>query len=256
MIRYLITTALGSAFLVSASHAATFEFSQQGYFGGGVFSGTFEGEDLNNDGEIVSFDNEITDVNATFQGVGFDGSNIFTNFDFSSLQGIGGNITGFVLALDGNGTIGDQDTGASEGFALDNGEYYIAVGPGPFELCNGFNDCGIITESDSFIDSEFEFGEPLSTSTQVIQVTSGPAGDVNDLGSPNNPFLPTFVNDEIDGFNFELTENDINPFETFFIDPDIARTGSICCRRPVFHKRFCRVKRCFSVLVLVSQSSR
>jgi len=141
MIRYLITTALGSAFLVSASHAATFEFSQQGYFGGGVFS----------------------------------------------------NITGFVLALDGNGTIGDQDTGASEGFALDNGEYYIAVGPGPFELCNGFNDCGIITESDSFIDSEFEFGEPLSTSTQVIQVTSGPAGDVNDLGSPNNPFLPTFV---------------------------------------------------------------
>jgi len=226
MFRYIITSAISGIVIAGAASAATFNFSQQGYDGGGVFAGFFEGEDTNGDGQIVSFDGELDDIRATFQGVGRDGSNIFTTFDFDSLNPASGSLTGFVLTLDGGGTIGDDDSGAIEGFALDNDDYYIAVGPGPAFLCDGFNDCGFISESGEGFFDENEDGPVvfnLSTSAEVINVTTGPVGDAQTLGSAARPFLPEENDDrEGPGFFFAIDVGDVTPFQTFFIDPVIA----------------------------------
>lgn len=151
MKKLLITTALSAGFAVSAAQAAIFEFNQQGYEGGGSFYGFFEAEDLNGDGQIVSFDGEVTDIQATFDGFAFGEQPISTNFDFDSLIGTESTATGLVYSLDGGGTIGDDRTRAIEGLGLDNGNFAIQVGPGPTSVaCDGETSCGFLSEAGFF----------------------------------------------------------------------------------------------------------
>lgn len=214
-----------------------FEFNQIGYDDGGIFSGFFEAEDLDGNGQISSFNGEISDFQATYAS-----GLINTSFSFVDFMGGGEELglSGLVYTLDGNGTIGDDESGDIEGLAVSNGEFNIAVGPGPFGLCNGFEACGAISNGflggPGGIDPEgppidmivnvtdmpelqSNLGEDIMAFTsEVINVTTGPFGEP--FGSPNRPFLPNNVNDN-GGFEFDINPELIPP-GTFFIDPDVA----------------------------------
>jgi len=61
---FLAGLLVGSA----SANALTFTFSQGGFVGGGVASGTFAGTDNNGDGFVSSLDNEISDFSVSFSG--------------------------------------------------------------------------------------------------------------------------------------------------------------------------------------------
>ena len=255
-----LTTALSTVMLASTAGAATFDFSQRGYLNGGVFSGSFEGEDLNNDGQLNHFDGEITDLTATFEGFGSDGAAISTSFDFSSLGEVPSGRTGLVLDLDGIGAIGDTLPSVlidqevftplfPEGIGLDNGDFTISTGPGFGPLCGGENPCGFVFESGGPLDilepvfnEEFPepilpgpAGEPLASTIEVLNITEGPIGDPEIFGSIATPFLPTEETGDNGEFIFEITDVQILPFRTFFFDPEIAVGYSYTITGSTFH---------------------
>lgn len=241
--------------------AAEFNFLQDGWSDGGVFSGSFFAEDLNNDGQISSFDNEVTSFNARYE------SSQFFSITFDSLeagpfdfegpgQEIGLVSTGLVFTLDGSGQLGDDLFGNIEGLGVFgrsssndgfNNDLYLAVGPGPFSQCDGATVCGGVFNA-------FDVAEPIfvATSTEVALIDELPPRDeppiddpisflpeeralatnINaitvsgDIGDPNGvfeslPVLPGEVNDG-GGFVFNLTDIETLPERIFFIDPEIA----------------------------------
>lgn len=233
---------------VATAAPSTFQFSVGNWSDGGIFSGFFEGEDLNGDNQITFFgcddDSacEVTDFNATYQS-----SNIFAEFDYSSLNGVIDEVedevpapdllSGLVFTLDGTGRLGDDEFGNVEGLAVSNGDFYYSHGPGPEALCDGFNPCGAIYDAQTFIgrpnvetdgpiqllnDDVVRIDEvipgPLAFTSDVIQVTTG---DLGDLGSEDNPFLPDEIDEETGGFVFGVPGG-FDRGEIFFIDPEIA----------------------------------
>lgn len=109
----------------SAANAATYAFTQNGYSGGGVVTGSFEAVDLDSDGQISSFFGEVTGFFLSFSGDSVVGS--FTH-GFSDLSGL-------VYDL-GSGKIGDGTTGSTEGMASNwNG----SIG---FDYASGFGPTG------------------------------------------------------------------------------------------------------------------
>lgn len=257
--------ALGS--LAYPVTAAEFNFLQDGWSDDGVFSGTFIAEDLNNDGQISSFDNEVTSFS------GFYDSNQFGFIQFDSLEAgpfgfegpgneIGGAPTGLVFTLDGSGQLGDDTFGNLEGLGVygassgsDFGnDLFLAVGPGPFNQCDGESICGGVfsaedvfapifvatsvaasTEETPRID-EFPLTDELppiedpisflpeelalATNTNAITVTGDDLGDPEGLFE-SSPVLPDGVNDN-GGFEFNLEDIRNLPGRIFFIDPEIA----------------------------------
>lgn len=241
--------AVAMALALSTQPAAAetvFTFSQDGWSDGGLFIGQFTGEDLNNDGQISSFLGEVSSFSGTYT------SSQFEIINFSSLDAApfgGGNdvengdlaATGLVFTLDGTGQLGDDTFGDIEGLGVFSDQFYLAVGPGPFNQCNGTEICGglfnafdvvgppIVVSAieegpiddippppnDGFLPEE----RALATNTNAITV----AGD---LGNPDGlfegtPVLPNDVNEE-GGFVFNLDEIRNLPERIFFIDPEIA----------------------------------
>lgn len=247
--------------------AAEFSFLQEGWSDGGVFSGSFVAEDLNNDGQISSFDNEVTSFNASYL------SSQFFSITFDSLEAgpfgfegpgneLGGAPTGLVFTLDGSGQLGDDSFGNLEGLGVygrssgsDFGnDLFLAVGPGPFNQCDGTTVCGgvfnafdvaepifvatataapveemvrfdelplidelpTITDPNSFLPEE----RALSTNTNAITVSGDDLGDPEGLFE-SSPVLPDDVNDG-GGFVFNLEDIRNLPGRIFFIDPEIA----------------------------------
>lgn len=236
--------------------AAEFNFLQDGWSDGGVFEGSFIAEDLNNDGQISSFDNEVTSFNARYE------SSQFFSITFDSLEagpfgfeGPGDQIglapTGLVFTLDGSGQLGDDLFGNFEGLGVygrssgsDFGnDLFLAVGPGPFNQCDGTTVCGgvfnafdvaepifvatstevalidelpLIDDPISFLPEE----RALATNTNAITVTGDDLGDPEGLFE-SSPVLPDGVNDG-GGFVFNLEDIRNLPGRIFFIDPEIA----------------------------------
>lgn len=226
-----IAALAGLAILPTTAISATFEFNLTDWSDGGVLTGSFEAEDLNGDGQIVQFGGiggdtadfaEVTAFSASYQSgqlggpIEFDESAFFGEF----------NLTGLVYNLDGLGTIGDSTFGSIEGLGIDSndGQYYLAVGPGPVALCDGFQDCGILQENDFGEVEESEesqefFGTILATNDQSIQVTSGPLGEFSGEFE-ENALLPDEI-DENGRFVFDIDGNIVGT-QIFFIDPEIA----------------------------------
>lgn len=111
------------ALSVSQANATMFTFSQDGYTGGGLISGTFDGNDTNGNGQLSSFDGEITDFTLFFLG-----DSLIADFSHSFSQ-----LVGLVYDI-GSGFIGDGLTLSTEGMASNWGGsigFDYASGPGP-----------------------------------------------------------------------------------------------------------------------------
>jgi hypothetical protein len=120
---------------ITPAAATRFDFSQGGWAEGAVFTGSFFGEDLNHDGQISSFDGEISNAFADFSGNSLVPA---THFDASELYGV-------VYDLDGY--LGDGTTGDLEGLAFFWPSTFViryAVGTGPVAPCDGVNICSYI----------------------------------------------------------------------------------------------------------------
>lgn len=243
--------------------SAEYNFLQEGWSDGGVFSGSFIAEDLNNDGQISSFDEEVTSFSGTYL------SSQFFSITFSSLDDgptfFGGPVdqaalapTGLVFTLDGSGQLGDDLFGNLEGLGVygrssgsDFGnDIFLAVGPGPFNQCDGTAICGGVfnAEDVAFANPEInnqtrdeavfttfnvEVQPPvvdpidtlpeelaLATNTAAITVTGDELGDPEGLFE-SSPVLPDATDDN-GGFVFNLEDIRNLPGRIFFIDPEIA----------------------------------
>lgn len=238
--------------------AAEFSFTQDGWSDGGSLTGQFIAEDLNNDGQISSFDNEVTSFNAVYL------SSQFFSITFDSLEagpfGLGGPnegdslaATGLVFTLDGSGQLGDDLFGNLEGlgvFGRSSGsdfgnDLYLAVGPGPFNLCDGETVCGgvfnafdvafpsvtatTLNEAVTPAEEVTPINDPISflpeeralaTNTNAMTVSGDDLGDPEGLFE-SSPVLPDDVN-EGGGFVFNLEDIRNLPGRIFFIDPEIA----------------------------------
>lgn len=108
-------------------------FSQAGYDEGAVASGFFEGADIDGDGQLSSFDGEVSGF-----GMSWTGNSLVPAFmlDFVTLFGL-------VYDLDG-GPLGDGLTMDVEGIGADDGTYYFIAGPGPIFECGDSGRCGIV----------------------------------------------------------------------------------------------------------------
>ena len=111
-----------SLFNALPAHAGIYTFSQDGYSGGGVITGWFEAFDTFANGQISTFDSEVTDFSLSFSGDIFVGD--FTH-TFADLDGLVYDI--------GSGFIGDGTTGDIEGMAsynsVANFDYPSGLGP-------------------------------------------------------------------------------------------------------------------------------
>lgn len=120
----LCATAVGMmAFCSSSAIATPFIFSQGGYSGGGTITGSFDATDLDSNGQISSFNGEVTAFSLSFSGDSIVGNFTHTLSDL------------FGLVYDiGSGFIGDGAGGDTEGMASNwNGtfgfDYASGLGP-------------------------------------------------------------------------------------------------------------------------------
>lgn len=111
----------------------TFDFSQGGFSDGATVTGFFVGTDLDNNGQLSSFEGEVSDFGVTFSGNSKIGA---FSLGFSSL---------FAVVYDLNGgPLGDGVDGDVEGIGTFNVPEYVA-GAGPFGApCDGSNICGAV----------------------------------------------------------------------------------------------------------------
>lgn len=139
-----ILTALTALALLAPTpaSAASYVFSGGGFADGATFTGSFTGNDIDNDGQISSFTGEVS----AFSGI-FSGNSYVTplTFGLADLQG---------LVWDLDAFLGDGDAGNFfEGLWAQNGTGYLWVGPGPFVLCDGANPCAEVTDGAGYDDS-------------------------------------------------------------------------------------------------------
>jgi hypothetical protein len=115
--------------------SGSYSFTQGGFDNGATITGAFTGTDLDGDFQINSFTGELSSFSASFSGnalVGPWSSNLaFLVFDLN-----GSNLLG-----DGIGGTGFE--GISTGGSVPNG-FFWDVGPGPYNLCNGSQVCGLV----------------------------------------------------------------------------------------------------------------
>jgi len=141
---------IGAMTVAAPASAALFTFSQSGFHEGASLTGWFEAVDLDNDGQISSFNGEVTDFAASFSG----NSAIHAGtFAFHDLNG---------RVWDMDAVIGDGETGDIEGLSLGDAFYGYVAGPGPFYLCDGVNAC-----------AEFHTIASWDNSAELISVTTG-----------------------------------------------------------------------------------
>lgn len=151
-------------------HAGSFDFTQGSFDGGGGVVGTFMGDDTNGDGQIVSFDGEVTGFWMTFTGDA-------AAADFTAGMA---DLLGLVYDL-GSGFIGDGLGGAVEGLGVCdsvNFSFCYMSGPGPNEGSGGYV-------------SDFNTQGYTST-TEMIVVTEMPLMTMRNLAVPEPGTLALF----------------------------------------------------------------
>lgn len=148
------------AIAASSAGATTYLFSQGGYSGGGTITGSFEGADVNRDGQIALFTlGEITGFSLSFSGDSLVGS----------FQHGLGDLAGFVYNT-GSSFIGDDPAGPgqSEGVATNwhgasGFEYFSGLGPNGVRQIPGLG--GTVTDQITLASS---------SSPQAISVAAVP----------------------------------------------------------------------------------
>ncbi|WP_017668446.1 PEPxxWA-CTERM sorting domain-containing protein [Sandarakinorhabdus sp. AAP62] len=119
--------------IVSSLGDGLYSFVQSGFDGGANVSGSFTGNDLNEDFQLNAFSGEISNFTASFSGNALVAA-------WTSTNGV------LVFDLNGSDLLGDGQTGGIEGIAVNfggaPGDPSWVAGPGPFALCGTGNDCG------------------------------------------------------------------------------------------------------------------
>jgi hypothetical protein len=118
---------------VAALGGGTYSFSVGGWGGGGTVTGTFAGTDGDADGQLSSFDGEVTGFSMAYSGGSVVGS---FGLSFADLFGL-------VYDLDG-GDLGDSFNLDVEGIGAAGVGGAFSIGPGPVGLCGTGQTCGII----------------------------------------------------------------------------------------------------------------
>ena len=125
---YALAVLTLSVFAALPVNAAIYNFSQDGYSGGGVITGWFDAIDTIGNGQISTVDGEVSDFLLSFSGDIFVDDFIHTFVDLDGLvYDIG---SGFI----GDGTVGDVEGMASSDFFMD---YDYASGLGPLGVFGG-----------------------------------------------------------------------------------------------------------------------
>ena len=124
-------------FFVSQAFAQSqsFNFRQSGFAEGATVSGTFTGEDLDGNGQLSSFDGEITDFQMSFSG-----NSVVAAFSLGFAE-----LFGLVYDLDG-GPLGDGQTLAVEGVGAAGMTFSYQAGPGPVAECGVGVDCALVSD--------------------------------------------------------------------------------------------------------------
>ena len=120
--------------IVTAQGGGLYNFIQSGFDGGASISGSFTGNDNDGNLQLNAFTGEISNFTASFSGNGLVAA-------WNSTNGV------LVFDLNGSDLLGDGQTGAIEGIAVNFGggsPFNWRAGPGPFNLCGTEDPCGII----------------------------------------------------------------------------------------------------------------
>jgi hypothetical protein len=119
----------------------TYSYSVGGWDGGGTVTGTFTGTDLDADGQLSSFDGEVTAFTMSYTGGSIVGP-VALGF---------GDLFGLVYDLNG-GPLGDGIGGDIEGIGASGAAGSFSIGPGPVAVCGGSTPCGIIDSPSTPVD--------------------------------------------------------------------------------------------------------
>ena len=122
---------------VTEGAPGVFDFSEGGFSDGATVTGFFTGEDLDSDGQLSSFDGEITDFSMHFSG-----NSLVAAFSLSFSD-----LFGLVYDLDG-GDLGDGTDLDIEGIGAFSFSGAYSAGPGPVALCDGSQICGVVAGPD------------------------------------------------------------------------------------------------------------
>jgi hypothetical protein len=122
---YLLAVLILSVFTALPVNAGIYLFSQDGYSGGGVITGWFDAIDTSSNGQISSFDSEVSDFFLSFSGDSFVGD--FTH-TFADLDGLVYDV--------GSGFIGDGTGGYVEGMA--SSDFFM-----DFDYASGLGGLGV-----------------------------------------------------------------------------------------------------------------
>lgn len=118
---------------VVAGVPGTFTFSSSGWDGGGLVTGSFSGTDVDVDGQLSSFDGEVSGFSVSYSGGAIVGPFALAFAD----------LFGLVYDLDG-GPLGDGLLLNIEGIGAIGGAISFVIGPGPAAECGIGVVCGII----------------------------------------------------------------------------------------------------------------
>jgi hypothetical protein len=122
------------AFLnVTADGIGRWLFQQGGFEEGAEATGFFEGTDLNGNGQLSTFDGEVTGF-----GMSWSGNSLVPAFSLDFLT-----LFGLVYDLDG-GPLGDGLTMDIEGVGASDLRFFYVAGPGPIFECGDAGRCGIV----------------------------------------------------------------------------------------------------------------
>lgn len=123
--RWLLGAALMT--LGAQAYATVYTFTQGGFSGGGMISGSFEATNLVDDNAIRSTAGEVSNFHMTFTG-----DAVFADFSFNSAS------LGMMVYFIGAKTIGDHENDGSDGMAAGyDTKHLYASGMGPLQRFGG-----------------------------------------------------------------------------------------------------------------------
>jgi len=120
--------------IVTDQGGGNFTFVQAGFSDGAEVTGSFSGIDLDGNGQLSTFEGELTAFDMSFSG-----NSLVDSFSLGL-----DDLFGLVFDLDGD--IGDGLDLDIEGIGAAAGSFAYAMGPGPFFECDG-GACGVVSQT-------------------------------------------------------------------------------------------------------------
>lgn len=168
MIRAALCTSAFCLAVPAAAQVRYFDFTIDGFTDGATITGTFAGEDLDNDGALVTIrgSGEITQFSAHFSGNSLVGAMDFGMADMGPGSGL--------LYAFGNPTFtGTGGSAGQEGFAAGfAGGRIIGGGRATGQSCDGVNACFLVTTDG--LGPNSDYSSSLGVVTEVAAPPSVP----------------------------------------------------------------------------------